>query len=76
MIDMNSVQDNIFLKKEAFKKIEAHCMCAEIQESKDYLIIIYPYGDWPVNGVRVENTAKGIEQALVVMERHWQESFI
>ena len=53
-----------------------HPMCASAEYGSHYIVIIYPYGDWPVDGVRVENSAAGIEQALAVMEKHWRASFL
>lgn len=68
---MNAILDNIDAKKRARSELEAHPMCAKITVSGPFLIIAYPCGDFPVDGLRLENTASGIMAGLPVMERHW-----
>jgi hypothetical protein len=71
-----TIQANIEAKQKAMDDLQAHCMCASAEYSPHYIMIIYPYGDWPVDGIRVENSAAGIGRALTVMEKHWQGSFL
>lgn len=70
-----TIQSNITAYQEAEKAVLAHCMCAKVEPYGNKLTIIYPYGDWPVDGIRVDRSAHGLKQALAYMERHWQESF-
>ncbi len=71
-----TIQANIEAKQKAMDDLQAHCMCASAEYGPHYITIIYPCGDWPVDGVRVENSAAGIDQALAVMEKHWRASFL
>ena len=71
-----TIQANIEAKQNAMVDLNDHCMCASAEYGPHYITIIYPYGDWPVDGIRVENSASGIGQALAVMEKHWKGSFL
>lgn len=71
-----TIQANIEAKQRAMGNLANHPMCASAEYGPHYIVIIYPYGDWPVDGIRVENSAAGIGRALTVMEKHWQGSFL
>lgn len=55
-------------------------MCGEFQDLKMCFRVIYPAGDFPVDGLqsvvkRGEGRAVALEKLLPVMERHWAESY-
>lgn len=69
------IQENIENYNAAKKMVLDHVMCLRMQEDGSKIIVIYPCGDFPVNGVRVDNTAAGLKMALIKMEQHWMESY-
>lgn len=57
--------------------VRDHCMCAEMREDKGYYYVIYPDGYFP-QGIRASKGGGkwvALGHMLVVMERHWKESF-
>lgn len=64
--------------KDRIEEVKAHCMCAKFEEDRTHYRVIYPEGYFP-NGVQCSK-GKGkivaLERLLIVMERHWRESFI
>ncbi len=72
---MSSPRDNLAAFNEARREIEDHPMCGRLDESPDRFTVVYPAGDFPVDGVRVVRSAVGLRQAVERMERHWRESF-
>lgn len=55
--------------------VEAHCMCARLEEAAGKLIIWYPEGDFPTAGLRIDRNAVMLRKAVGIMERVWIESF-
>lgn len=60
--------------------VEAHCMCAKMDETPHSVTVYYPVGYFP-NGARVATTGEGgkfvaLGRLLDVMERHWKESML
>lgn len=72
---MASVRENVKALKAAKSEVEAHCMCARLVDDGAKFTIIYPDGDFPVDGVRVPRSAAGLALALAKMESHWTGSF-
>lgn len=70
-----TIQANIEKYEAAKKAVTDHCMCASLERGAGKVIIYYPAGDFAVGGIRVDDSAAGLAQALPIMERHWQESF-
>lgn len=70
-----TIKQNIEAKRAAFAAIRAHPMCGRVEDEGGKLLIIYPEGDFCVQGVRCDHSAKGMTRALDVMERHWLESY-
>lgn len=68
--NQSTILENIDRKEQALKGLREHCLCARIEGN----IVFLPPG-YQVGGVRFEMSAKGMEAALVVLERLWQESF-
>lgn len=69
-----SVQENIARYNDALDAVHAHCMAAHVEHASGKAIIYYPEGYWP-NGIRVDDTAKGLASAIPLMEKHWLASF-
>jgi hypothetical protein len=69
------VRDNVKAYRDALAKVTAHPMCLRIEHGPKRSVIVYPAGDFPVDGIRVERSKRGFEQAAEVMERHWLGSF-
>lgn len=72
---MNQIQQNIETYQAAIKIVKDHPMCAGIEDALGKLIIEYPAGDFPVQGLRIDRNAVMIGRAVEIMERHWAESF-
>lgn len=57
----------------------AHPMCACLVETASLVRVLYPDGDFPVDGCQSAIGAGGksaaMERLLPVMERHWRESY-
>lgn len=70
-----SVLQNIIALETARELVQAHPMCGALKDEGSKVIIVYPAGDFPVDGLRVERSAAGLVAALQRMERHWTESF-
>lgn len=63
--------------RERLAAVKAHCMCARFEEDRTHYRVIYPDGYFPA-GVQVDKRlgkAVALERMLIVMERHWKESF-
>lgn len=69
-----SIQSNIQNKAAAIARLKEHCMCLRMCVEQRYITVMYPAGDFPVHGIRMENSTEGIEKGLLVMERHWNNS--
>jgi hypothetical protein len=69
------IRENKKAYSEALAKVTSHPMCLRVRHEGGKTIIVYPAGDFPVDGVRVDKCTRGFEQALAVMERHWLGSF-
>lgn len=69
-----TIQANIEAYEDAAKAVREHCMALRVTRAAGKVTVIYPDGYYP-NGVRVDDTAKGLRQAVEIMERHWKESF-
>jgi hypothetical protein len=69
-----SVRQNVVALKAAVAAPESHPLCARIERQGRRAIVVYPAGDFPVDGVRTDWTARGLAAALIVMDRHWRES--
>ena len=70
-----TIQKNIHKFASAMEAVRNHCMAARIECDTSHVTIIYPEGDFPVHGVRVNRSAAGLQQAIGIMERHWKDSF-
>ncbi len=72
-----TIQSRTALVREREAAVRDHCMCAGFREDKDYYYVTYPDGYFP-NGIRA-NKGGGkwvaLGHMLIVMERHWKESF-
>ena len=71
---MSNIQENIAAYNRALGLVAEHCMADSVERGSGKVIIWYPDGYYP-NGIRVDDSAKGLMQALPLMERHWLESF-
>ena len=73
-----SVIQNIEEFTAARRAVEAHCMCARIEDAAGKLIIYYPDGydeGLGHGGLRIDRNAVMLRRALEVMEREWLASF-
>ena len=71
-------KDRLALVREREALIKDHPMCAELREDAGYYYVIYPSGDFPVHGVRASKGGGkwvALGHLLIVIERHWKESF-
>jgi hypothetical protein len=55
--------------------VKAHPMCLHLRDERPHFVVIYPAGNFPVDGLRVPRSAQGLGLALERMERDWMESF-
>lgn len=70
-----NIQANIEAKEAAWKELISHPMAGQITVEGDTILITYPAGDFPTDGLRVFNTAAGMQSALRRMEKDWKESY-
>jgi ABC-type protease/lipase transport system fused ATPase/permease subunit len=73
-----SIIQNIEEFTAARQAVEAHCMCARIEEAAGKLIVYYPEGyDESVGpgGLRIDRDAVMLRRALEIMEHDWLASF-
>lgn len=70
-----SVQENIKSKNAAIEKLTNHPMCLRIEEGKSHSIVVFPFEVEGLGGVRVENSARGIEKAIEFCEQSWIKSY-
>lgn len=75
---MTTIQDRIDAVECAKRKVKAHPMCLRLEDDGAAFLVVYPCGDFAVQGCR-SNYRDGKEAALLrllqVMERHWVESY-
>lgn len=70
-----SIIQNIEEFTAARRAVEAHCMCARLEEAAGKLIIYYPEGDFRTAGLRIDRNAVMLRRAIDIMERDWLASF-
>lgn len=73
---MQNVQKNIENKLLAKQEVEKHCMCLRLKEEGNKAIIVYPYSVRGIGGLRVDNSAQGLTNAISYMEKAWQDSLL
>lgn len=72
---MATIIQNIEEYQSALKAVEAHCMCAKIEDAGEKIIVYYPEGDFRTGGLRIDRNAAMLRKALEIMERDWLASF-
>lgn len=72
---MQNILENIANKQKALATLQDHCMCNEVRDEGSKLIVVWPFPVKGLNGIRVDNTAKGILQALNRCEQAWKDSY-
>ena len=72
---MSAIHDNTAALEATRASVAAHPMCLRLLDERPYFVIVYPQGDFPVDGLRVGRTAAGLRAALEKMEKHWAESY-
>ncbi len=72
-----TIQENIAVVRSLRKRVQGHCMCLDLDETKTHIFIKYPEG-YLLGGLRIEITTKkeAFEKALDLMEKHWKESLL
>lgn len=75
---MSTIQDRIDAVERAKQEVRDHPMCLRLEDDGAAFFVIYPCGDFAVQGCR-STYRDGKENALLrllqVMERHWMESY-
>ena len=76
---MSVISERMNKCEQLISEIKQHPMCLWFSNDAHYFTVIYPDGDFPVNGVRCEHRKNGkaqaLEQILSKMEKHWMESY-
>lgn len=70
-----TIIQNMIEYDNAKRAVMDHCMCAKFIDEGDKVIIQYPDGDFPVDGLRIDRNAAMMRRAVEIMDRHWTESF-
>lgn len=73
-----SVTDNILQIEAAFAAIKQHCLCFQFEETETHFRVVYPPGDFCVDGVQAHKSvgkAKALKLMLERMERDWASSY-
>jgi hypothetical protein len=58
-------------------QVREHPMCLQLREDTSGATIVFPAGDFPVNGIHAgyrDGKAVALKRALDTMERYWLES--
>ena len=77
-MDMQNVQENIKTVAGLLTSIREHPMCASVQLDNSRITVIYPKGDFIVDGVTTnfkQGKAKQLQTVLERMEYDWINSY-
>jgi hypothetical protein len=76
---MRTVQENIVNVERLLEDVKAHCMCLKFIDDGVSYMVVYPEGDFGVDGTRVHYVGTGKTWALTKLlekiETHWMESY-
>lgn len=70
-------QANKELLETALTAVKGHCMCFSFEETEVHYIVLFPAGDFALNGVRVSKgmgKIVALNKAFQVMEKTWVDS--
>lgn len=75
---MKTVQEKIKSIDELLKRISAHCMCLELQETQTHFIVYFPEGFY-IGGMqhsKDEGKERALSKLLNKIEEYWQQSYV
>lgn len=73
-----TVRDNVAAVADLIAKVRTHPMCAKFTDDIGNYTVIFPNGDFPVDGVRVSKRmghAKALHTLIDRIESIWMESY-
>ena len=74
----STIHNRVAKVRDRLAAVKAHCMCLRFEETRTHYRVIYPDGYFP-EGIQVDKRLGkhvALERMLIVMERHWKESFV
>lgn len=77
---MGEIQERIARVEAAKKRVETHPMCLRLEEGSGRYTVIYPPGDWRVDGVTcshgmLHTKVEALTRLYEAMEDEWLSSF-
>lgn len=74
---MSIIQDRTNEVASLMMQVKEHHMCARFVDEGTSYLVIYPYGDWPVDGTRVRHDVgkvNALRKMIEKMEEHYKAS--
>lgn len=75
---MNTPNENAAAVAQLVAAVKRHPLCLRFSDVSGKYLVIYPAGEFPVDGVQASQgggKAVALARMLEVMERHWVESY-
>lgn len=75
---MSNIVENKKSLESKLKEVKDHPMCAKLHEDERHYTIVFPCGDFPVEGIRIHKAMgkiKAMETLIDKMEYFWKSSF-
>ena len=73
-----TIIDNIINVESAINNVKNHHMCANFREDDTYYYVIFPLGDFEVDGIRASKVVGkyvALSIMLTHMDNYWKRSF-
>lgn len=74
---MSIIQDRTNEVNGLIAEVKDHHMCGKFVDEGSSYLVVYPYGDWPVDGTRVRHDvgkANALRKMIEKMEEHYVAS--
>ena len=75
---MNDVRENVRRVTDARAKVQEHPMCGRMKEDAGRITVLFPCGDFPVDGLTIQSSGGKVAALQVLLERMeqvWMESY-
>lgn len=75
---MSNVQENKSVLESKINEVKSHPMCANLHDDSRHYTVVFPCGDFPVEGIRINKAMgkiKAMDTLLEKMEYFWKSSF-
>lgn len=73
------ILDHILNVEKALGEVKSHPMCFKIEDDGKTYLVVFPEGDFAVDGIRINYSVMGkyraLQKMLVKMEYYWVSSY-